>query len=433
MSGPLRRNKRSRPAEADEPLQEGLAAEPESAAPTADTPAGGDEPVTEPLAAGVPGEPGGEGESRRAEAGAQEPRADETTAELSAPDDSFGAKTPDASAAAESSGAKTPEASAAAESGAPTSPDKDEGTAPAGKKRRRRWRPFGRAGKRAPITESTAPAPPTPVLLADPNTPAGVDPAEAPIRPPAGRRGRLRRRLRYLRRARELMLRDLGGLLYEVHRTGGGRIEAHATVVGAKVQRIAGLDAEAHALETALAAPRSETVVFEPGVGGTCATCGELYSSDARFCSNCGAPVGTGAPVAPAADPKPAVEADAPARRAFWRRAARSEPATAETTEQTAVTAPGETQQGAGDDASASPGDETSKSAADDVPNRTADEPSKGAAGEPPKGADETKAATTDETAGNEPRNPTSGLRNGRPEDHAPPSGNRLISRESRS
>ena len=38
MSGPLRRNKRSRPADAGEPLQEGLAAEPESAAPTADTP-----------------------------------------------------------------------------------------------------------------------------------------------------------------------------------------------------------------------------------------------------------------------------------------------------------------------------------------------------------------------------------------------------------
>jgi hypothetical protein len=441
MSGPLRRNKRSRPAEAGEPLQEGLAAEPESAAPTADTPpaapAGGDEPTTEPLPAGVPGEPDGEGETPRAEAAAHQPPAEETTAELSGPGESSGAKTPDASPAAESSGAKTPDASATAESGSPASPEEvtpAEGTAPAGKTRRRRWRPFRREGKRAPATEPTAPAPPAPVLLADPNTPAGIDPAEAPFRPPAGRRGRLRRRLRYLRRARELMLRDLGGLLYEVHRTGGGRIEAHATVVGAKVQRIAGLDAEAHALETALAAPRSETVVFEPGVGGTCATCGELYGSDARFCSNCGAPVGTDAPVAPQADPKPAEEAVAPARRAFWRRAVRSEPATAETSEQTAVTAPGETPHGAGDETSGSPGDETSKRAADDVPNRTADEPAKGAAGETPKGtADETQAATTDETAGNEPRNPTSGLRNGRPEDHPPPglsSGDPLVSRE---
>jgi hypothetical protein len=437
MSGPLRRNQRSRPAEAGEPLQEGLAAEPESAAPTADTPpaapAGGDEPATEPLAADVHGEPGGEGETPRAEAAAQEPPADDTTAELSAPGESSGAKTPDASAPDESSGAKTPDASASAEAGSPTSPEEvtpAEGTESAGKTRR--WRPFGRADKRAPVTEPTAPAPPTPVLLADPNTPAGIDPAEAPLRPPAGRRGRLRRRLRYLRRARELMLRDLGGLLYEVHRTGGGRIEAHATVVGAKVQRIAGLDAEAHALETALAAPRSETVVFEPGVGGTCATCGELYSSDAHFCSNCGAPVGTGAPVAPSADPEPAAEAVAPARRAFWRRAVRSEPATAETSEQTAVTEPGETPQGAGDETSASAGDETSKSAGDDVPNRTADEPAKGAPRESPKGtADEAKAATNDEN--NEPRNPTSGLRNGRPEDHAPPgssSGDSLISWE---
>jgi hypothetical protein len=146
------------------------------------------------------------------------------------------------------------------------------------------------------------------VLLADPNTPAGVDPAAAPMRPPAGRRGRLRRRLRYLRRARELMLRDLGGLLYEIHRTGGGNVEAHGNIVGAKVQRIAGLDAEAHALETALATSHPEAVVFQPGVGGACPACGEYYGSAARFCSNCGAPIAVSplpAPPMPAQDPTP--------------------------------------------------------------------------------------------------------------------------------
>src|SRR3954454_18534658 len=35
--------------------------------------------------------------------------------------------------------------------------------------------------------------------------------------------------------------------------------------------------------------PRGETVIREPGVGGTCARCGELHASDARFCSHCGA------------------------------------------------------------------------------------------------------------------------------------------------
>jgi hypothetical protein len=144
-----------------------------------------------------------------------------------------------------------------------------------------------------------------PVIAADPDVPAGVDPAAAATQPPKGRRGRLRRRLRYLRRARELMLRDLGGLLYEVHRTGGGDVSAHGHVIGAKVQRIANVDAEAEAIESALAAPRAESVVFQPGVGGTCDHCGELYGSSALFCSNCGVPTSPEAreTAAPTAEP----------------------------------------------------------------------------------------------------------------------------------
>ena len=126
------------------------------------------------------------------------------------------------------------------------------------------------------------------VVLPKPEGPAGLDPAEAGLRPPAGRRGRLRRRLRYLRRARELMLRDLGGLVYEIHRTGGADMTSHAPIVTGKVDRIRQVDAESVALETALGAPRGETVVFQPGIGGTCVVCGELYPSDARFCAHCG-------------------------------------------------------------------------------------------------------------------------------------------------
>jgi hypothetical protein len=36
-------------------------------------------------------------------------------------------------------------------------------------------------------------------------------------------------------------------------------------------------------------------VVREPGIGGTCAVCGELFGSDARFCWACGTPVAPGA------------------------------------------------------------------------------------------------------------------------------------------
>jgi hypothetical protein len=85
------------------------------------------------------------------------------------------------------------------------------------------------------------------------------------------------------------MLRDLGGLVYEVHRTGGGDMPAHAGLLEAKLERLVALDGEARALEATLSAPREQVILFEPGVGGTCAVCGELYGSDARFCSHCGA------------------------------------------------------------------------------------------------------------------------------------------------
>ena len=42
-------------------------------------------------------------------------------------------------------------------------------------------------------------------------------------------------------------------------------------------------------------------MLFEPGVGGACDVCGELYGSDAKFCSHCGAPTSG----APAAEPAP--------------------------------------------------------------------------------------------------------------------------------
>jgi hypothetical protein len=150
---------------------------------------------------------------------------------------------------------------------------------------------------------------PAAAIAADPDRPAGLDAGAAPL-PPTGRRARLRRRLRYLRRAREVLLRDIGGLVYEVHRTAGGDLAAHGGVIGAQVGRLRTLDAEAAAIEAALAVEREETVLFQPGVGGTCDFCGELYGSSARFCSNCGSPTGsavraTPAPLAERARPVP--------------------------------------------------------------------------------------------------------------------------------
>ena len=114
--------------------------------------------------------------------------------------------------------------------------------------------------------------------------PAGVSPEDLERRRRAGRPGKARRRARFLRRARELALRDLGGLVYEAAR----RDQDVGRLVREKVAHLRVLDSELHALEAELGTPRGETVLREPGVGGTCPRCGELHASDARFCSRCG-------------------------------------------------------------------------------------------------------------------------------------------------
>jgi hypothetical protein len=122
--------------------------------------------------------------------------------------------------------------------------------------------------------------------------PAGLEPEELRSpRPATERRARLRRRMRYLRRVRELLLRDLGGLVYEIHRAASGDRAHQETLVQAKAERIAALDGELYALEERLGSGHPETVLREPGVGGACPACGELHASDARFCSACGRPL----------------------------------------------------------------------------------------------------------------------------------------------
>jgi hypothetical protein len=64
--------------------------------------------------------------------------------------------------------------------------------------------------------------------------------------------------------------------------------------VGAKLARLASLDAELHELERILG-DRRGLVLREPGIGGACPECGELFGSDARFCWACGTPVAPGA------------------------------------------------------------------------------------------------------------------------------------------
>lgn len=100
-------------------------------------------------------------------------------------------------------------------------------------------------------------------------------------------RGRARRRLRYLRRVRELQLRDLGGLVFDLYRFG----EQREALVRAKLDAIIATDKEIAWLEDALGQPAGERrlEVRQPAVGGACANCGAFHGSDARYCATCGA------------------------------------------------------------------------------------------------------------------------------------------------
>ncbi len=96
-------------------------------------------------------------------------------------------------------------------------------------------------------------------------------------------RGRLRRRLGYLRRARELGYRDLGGLLFDMRRFDRDRPD----LVEAKLVALTEVDRELRALEETLGTRELVHDLREPGVA-SCPRCATLHGSDARFCPGCG-------------------------------------------------------------------------------------------------------------------------------------------------
>ena len=123
--------------------------------------------------------------------------------------------------------------------------------------------------------------------------PAGLDPDELNAVPgTSARRGKLRRRIAFLRAAREVLLRDLGGFVYELHRTAHDiEHDAHRRLRETKLTRLSRVDAELHELEYRLDDVRRQVIVREPGVGGECPQCGELFGSAAHYCSQCGLPL----------------------------------------------------------------------------------------------------------------------------------------------
>jgi hypothetical protein len=154
-------------------------------------------------------------------------------------------------------------------------------------------------GPVAPVSPApVVPAAPGPAAGEQPTTvqPAPGEPVAAPVpeqpaeprRPGFRERGRLRRRLRYLRKLRELQVRDLGGLVFDLRRFERKRDD----LVAQKIDQIRACDSELRALEAALDERRDLRDVHEPGIGGTCPRCFALYGSNDRFCANCGAALG---------------------------------------------------------------------------------------------------------------------------------------------
>jgi hypothetical protein len=98
-----------------------------------------------------------------------------------------------------------------------------------------------------------------------------------------GSRGRIRRRARFLRKARELAYRDLGGLVFNLHRFG----QRNDALVLAKLTTVAHIDTELRTLETALGRREPVTVLREAGINA-CPRCAAIHSSEDHFCPNCG-------------------------------------------------------------------------------------------------------------------------------------------------
>ncbi len=195
------------------------------------------------------------------------------------------AETETAPGASPASPESRPSPAAEAESG-PSPAAEAEGFEPEQHSETELTRPASDAGdgpdsaEAAAQPEAVAEPEPEPEAVPQPEPEAGL-PASAPT---FLERGRIRRRARYLRRLREIQLRDIGGFMLELQRFGRDRPD----LVQAKLAGAASTDRELRVLERALGEPVPVRQLREAGIGGACSHCGAVYSSVDRFCSWCG-------------------------------------------------------------------------------------------------------------------------------------------------
>ena len=120
------------------------------------------------------------------------------------------------------------------------------------------------------------------------DVPAGIERGADAVAPTGSReRGRMRRRLRELRRLREAQLLELGALVLEAHKHG----RSDSPVIKTKAAEAAATDAEARAVADALGTDACLDTIVSSGIAGPCPTCGTLASTAWRFCSTCGTPL----------------------------------------------------------------------------------------------------------------------------------------------
>jgi hypothetical protein len=115
-----------------------------------------------------------------------------------------------------------------------------------------------------------------------------------------------------LRKARELAYRDLGGLVFSLHRFG----QRNDELVLAKLSTLSRIDAELRALEANLAERQPVTVLREAGITA-CPRCAAIHSGEDRFCPSCGLPLSRNVDLPIGAVPSTAAPAEAPATAAM--------------------------------------------------------------------------------------------------------------------
>jgi hypothetical protein len=153
----------------------------------------------------------------------------------------------------------------------------------AGSPRRGRFGLFRRRPRAERLPWGKDATPPAAAAAAPQNQVLEPPPSKASFRD----RGKLRRRLRFLRRARELAYRDIGGLIFDMRRFGRDRQD----LLDAKLGALGDVDHELRALERALGDRRPVHELREPGIS-SCARCGALHPSEANFCPHCGLQLG---------------------------------------------------------------------------------------------------------------------------------------------